>query len=151
VARGGRRASDRESLTDAIRIAPGPSSSTGPLVLVVDDFPDGREMTAEYLRFRGFRVEEARNGAEAIEKATLLLPDIVLMDLLLPDMDGVAVIAQLRQAEKTSDIRIAVYTAQVLGDVRRRISALGIRTFIPKPCELEVLVRQLAYLMEPTA
>ena len=57
-------------------------------VLVVDDFDDAREMYAEYLEFAGFQVETARNGAEAVEKAQVAEPDIILMDLSLPVMDG---------------------------------------------------------------
>src|SRR3954451_15169895 len=60
----------------------------GALVLVVDDYQDAREMCCEYLTYCGFRVAEARNGQEAIEKAAQLLPDLILMDLSLPGMDG---------------------------------------------------------------
>ena len=58
------------------------------LVLVVEDYQDAREMYAAYLQFSGFDVAEAGNGVEAVEKATGLLPDIILMDLALPRMDG---------------------------------------------------------------
>jgi CheY-like chemotaxis protein len=58
------------------------------LVLVVEDYQDAREMYAAYLQFSGFDVAEASNGLEAVEKTTELLPDIVLMDLALPRMDG---------------------------------------------------------------
>ena len=59
-----------------------------PLVLVVEDYDDAREMYAAYLQFSGFDVASASNGVEAVEKAHALLPDIVLMDLALPRMDG---------------------------------------------------------------
>ena len=62
--------------------------TTPPLILVVDDFDDGREMYAAYLQFSGYGVAEAANGIEAVEKTQELLPDIVLMDLALPRMDG---------------------------------------------------------------
>jgi CheY-like chemotaxis protein len=58
------------------------------LILVVDDYQDAREMYAEYLQFSGFRVAEARNGNEAVEQAFALKPDLILMDLSLPGMDG---------------------------------------------------------------
>ena len=60
----------------------------GPLVLVVEDYQDAREMYAAYLQFSGYRVAEATNGIEAIEQANELMPDIILMDLALPKMDG---------------------------------------------------------------
>ena len=62
--------------------------NTQPLVLVVEDYQDAREMYAAYLQFSGYRVAEATNGIEAIEKTLELLPDIILMDLALPRMDG---------------------------------------------------------------
>ena len=58
------------------------------LVLVVEDYQDAREMYAAYLQFSGYRVAEATNGLEAIEKALELMPDIILMDLALPKVDG---------------------------------------------------------------
>lgn len=58
------------------------------LVLVVEDYDDAREMYSAYLQFSGYRVAEAANGLEAIQKTLELLPDIILMDLALPKMDG---------------------------------------------------------------
>jgi len=60
------------------------TEQNAPLILVVDDYQDAREMYAEYLQFSGFRVAEARNGNEAVEQAFALLPDRILMDLSLP-------------------------------------------------------------------
>ena len=59
-----------------------------PLILVVDDFEDNREMYAEFLQFSGYSVAEASTGLEALDKAFELLPDLVLMDLSLPGIDG---------------------------------------------------------------
>ena len=59
-----------------------------PLVLVVDDYQDAREMYAEYLKASGFRVAEARTGIEAVSKAREVKPDCILMDLSLPGIDG---------------------------------------------------------------
>ena len=69
-----------------------------PLVLVVDDYQDAREMYAEYPSFSGFRVVEASTGTEAVEKAFASRPDVILMDLSLPGMDGWAATRQLNQA-----------------------------------------------------
>ena len=64
------------------------TDQNAPLILVVDDYQDAREMYAEYLQFSGFRVAEARNGNEAVDQAFALKPDLILMDLSLPGMDG---------------------------------------------------------------
>ncbi len=152
VTRGGRRSTDAAAAAAALagtaeRIDPGDA----PLVLVVEDFLDGREMVAQYLLSRGFRVIEARNAAEAFEKATTLLPDIVLLDVRLPDGDGVELAARLRAAERTAHIKIALSTAAILSDVRARGEEAPVNMFIPKPCKLEVLVLQLRYLMTQMA
>ena len=76
------------------------STEQGPLILVVDDYEDAREMYAEYLRFSGFRVAEARNGNEALEQAFALMPDLILMDLSLPGMDGWEATRQLKADER---------------------------------------------------
>ena len=60
-------------------------------MLIVDDAPDNREAYAEYLRFRGFRTLEAATGADAIEQAREHRPDVILLDLRLPDIDGLEV------------------------------------------------------------
>ena len=60
----------------------------GPLILVVDDFEDNREMYTQYLRFNGYRVAEAVDGLDALTKAAALRPDLIVMDLSLPRMDG---------------------------------------------------------------
>ena len=75
--------------------APHPDPSTQPLVLVVDDFQDNREMYAEYLSYCGFRVIEAKNGKEAIEQAFAQSPNVIIMDLSLPVMDtGIGIAPQ---------------------------------------------------------
>src|SRR4029078_8904197 len=80
--------------------------SEEPLVLVVEDYQDAREMYCAYLQFSGYRVAEATNGIEAIEKALELMPDIILMDLALPKMDGWEATRRLKSDERTRHIPI---------------------------------------------
>ena len=86
------------------------TNDQGPLILVVDDYEDAREMYAEYLRFCGFRVAEARNGNEALEQAFTLMPDLILMDLSLPGMDGWEATRQLKADERTRNIPVVALT-----------------------------------------
>jgi CheY-like chemotaxis protein len=148
VTRGGRRAGDAAAAAKALAESPATlNPADAPLVLVVDDFVDGREMVMEYLAFRGFRVVDAPNAAEAFEKATTLLPDIVLLDALLPDGDGLEIAARLRAGERTRHMKIAVCTAAVLTDMRTRARSARVNMFIPKPCNLAELALQLQFLM----
>ena len=80
--------------------------TTRPLVLLVEDYDDTREMYREYLEFSGFSVLTARNGIEAIELATNAHPDVVLMDLSLPIMDGWEATRRLRSSPATAALKI---------------------------------------------
>ena len=97
-----------------------------PIVLIVDDYQDGREMTAEYLRDLGFRVYEAGTGNEAIEKTVTMSPDIVLLDLRLPDIDGIDV--AMRLTEIHCPLKIVALTGVVTEDARKQVAAAGITT-----------------------
>ena len=81
-----------------------------PLVLVVDDYQDAREMYAEYLKASGFRVEEARTGLEAVSKAREVKPDCILMDLSLPGIDGWEATRQLKADHSTCHIPVVAIT-----------------------------------------
>ena len=80
-----------------------PPNSPRPLVLVVDDYQDAREMYAEYLEFSGFRVAEAKDGREAVDKAFALAPDVILMDLSLPVLDGWEATRLIKADARTQD------------------------------------------------
>ena len=84
----------------------------GPLILVVDDYQDAREMYAEYLQYSGFRVAEAKNGNEAVAQARSLKPDLILMDLSLPGMDGWEATRVLKADEATKKIPIVALTGR---------------------------------------
>ena len=84
------------------------------LVLLVDDYQDAREMYAEYLQYSGFRVAEAKNGNEAVSQARSLKPDLILMDLSLPGMDGWEATRVLKADEETRHIPIVALTGHAL-------------------------------------
>jgi two-component system cell cycle response regulator DivK len=116
-----------------------------PLVLVVDDVAHGREIFAEYLEFRGFRVATAADGQEAIDQAFELLPDIILMDLSLPRVDGWEATRRLKQDERTRDIPIIALTAHALAAAHDKAKEVGCNAVVTKPClprELEQEVRR---------
>src|SRR6185436_9033081 len=72
-----------------------------PLVLIVDDMHDNREMYAQFLRFAGFRVEAAGDGFEALDKARSVRPNVIIMDLALPGMDGWETTRRIKDDERT--------------------------------------------------
>src|SRR4029450_9860744 len=76
-------------------------SMKSPLVLVVDDFDDARDLYRTCLEQAGYRTAEARNGAEAVDRAIELRPDVVLLDLAMPVLDGVEAARRLKADERT--------------------------------------------------
>jgi CheY-like chemotaxis protein len=119
-----------------------------PLVLVVEDYDDAREMYAAYLQYSGFDVELATNGVEAVEKAVELLPDIVLMDLALPRMDGWEATRRLKGHEQTRHIPILALTGYALVGYSEGARQAGCDAFVTKPCLPEALVVQIKRLLE---
>ena len=116
-----------------------------PLVLVVDDVAHGREIFAEYLEFRGFRVATAADGLEALDKAFELLPDIILMDLSLPQLDGWEATKRLKGDDRTKTIPIIALTAHALASAHDKAMAAGCDSVVTKPCvpkDLEAEVRR---------
>jgi CheY-like chemotaxis protein len=114
-----------------------------PLVLVVDDFQDNREMFAEFLVISGFRVAEAASGPEALERAFALLPDVILMDLSLPGLDGWEVTRRLKGDARTRHVPVVALTGHVLADCSREAREAGCDAFLTKPCMPEVLVAEV--------
>ena len=117
-----------------------------PLILVVDEYQDAREMYAEYLQFSGFRVAEARNGNEALEQAFALKPDLILMDLSLPGMDGWEATRQLKADERTQNIPVVALTGHALAGASDGARRAGCDSFVTKPClpdDLVVEVRRM--------
>lgn len=116
-----------------------------PLVLIVDDVDHGREICSEYLEFRGFRVATAVDGQEALDKAFELLPDIILMDLSLPKIDGWEATRRLKRDERTRAIPIVALTAHALADAHEKAREAGCDSVVTKPCvpkDLEAEVRR---------
>ncbi|HSF38821.1 MAG TPA: response regulator [Thermoanaerobaculia bacterium] len=116
-----------------------------PLVLVVDDVAHGREIFAEYLEFRGFRVATAADGQEAMDRAFELRPDVILMDLSLPRVDGWEATRRLKQDERTKTIPIIALTAHALAAAHDRAKEVGCDAVVTKPClprDLEQEVRR---------
>ena len=117
-----------------------------PLILVVDDYQDAREMYAEYLQFSGFRVAEAKNGNEAVEKAFALKPDLILMDLSLPGMDGWEATRRLKADDATMHIPVVALTGHALAGASEGAKKAGCDSFVTKPClpdDLVVEVRRM--------
>jgi CheY-like chemotaxis protein len=118
------------------------------LVLVVEDYQDAREMYAAFLAFSGFDVAEATNGVEAIEKAVELIPDIILMDLALPRMDGWEATRRLKMDERTRHIPIVALTGHALAGYAEGARQAGCDSFVTKPCLPDQLVAEIERMLK---
>ena len=119
-----------------------------PLILVVDDYQDAREMYAEYLQFSGFRVAEARNGNEAVAQALSLRPDLILMDLSLPGMDGWEATRVLKADDRTRHIPVVALTGHALAGASEGARKAGCDSFVTKPCLPDDLVVEVRRMLE---
>jgi CheY-like chemotaxis protein len=113
------------------------------LVLLVEDYEDAREMYRDYLTFSGFSVVTAENGDEAIEKARSLRPDLILMDLSLPSLDGWEATRRLKADPATAPIRVIALSAHAMRAEVERAAAAGCEGFIAKPCLPEELLAEV--------
>ena len=102
-------------------------------ILVVDDNEDNREILVFRLQRLGFEVLVASNGKEAIETASQAKPDVILMDLRMPVMDGWEATRAIRQTEWGKDLPVVAITAHAMEEDRRRALTAGCNEFIPKP------------------
>lgn len=118
------------------------------LVLLVEDDRDGRMLFAEWLMQAGFRVEQAHNGLQALERALDLVPDAILTDLNIPGIDGYELTRRLRSDVRTRHIPILAVTgyAPFTQDPARADRA-GCDAVLPKPCDPDELAATLARLI----
>ncbi|MHB0915165.1 MAG: response regulator [Thermoleophilia bacterium] len=109
-------------------------------ILVVEDNPMNLELVTDLLEAHGFEVFQAQNGADALRVAAELVPDLILMDIQLPGMDGLEVTRQLKNNERTSGINVVALTAHAMrGDEERALEA-GCSGYIAKPIDTRKFV-----------
>ncbi|MGE0463800.1 MAG: response regulator [Vicinamibacterales bacterium] len=114
-----------------------------PLVLVVDDYADAREMYAESLLVSGFRVVEAADGMSAIELARAHAPDVILMDLSLPGMDGWEATRCLKADPGTRHIPVVALTGHAMASALEQARLAGCDRFVVKPALPDVVVEEV--------
>lgn len=114
-------------------------------ILVIDDEDDIREVAQLSLEMvGGWEVLTAHSGTEGLVVAETEHPDAILLDVMMPDMDGPATFKELQANPTTEDIPVILLTAKVLSSDQRRFSELGVTAVIPKPFEPMNLATQVA-------
>jgi CheY-like chemotaxis protein len=121
-----------------------PVDAGKPTVLLIEDNDDGREMMATMLGTFGYPVLQAGDGLEGVRMACAHVPDVALVDIGLPGIDGYEVARRLRQEAATSGVRLIALTGYGLAEDQRRVLEAGFDTHLVKPVELNTLLDQLA-------
>jgi two-component system, cell cycle response regulator DivK len=112
----------------------------GERVLIVEDNEKNMKLFRDVLSAKGYATLEATSGEEAVELALAHAPELVLMDIRLPDVDGVEALRRLRSDERTSSIPVLALTAQAMRGDRERFLAAGFDGYVPKPVDITELV-----------
>jgi two-component system cell cycle response regulator DivK len=129
--------------------APSPSARDGgptpaaPLVLVVDDNEKNRRLARDVLRAAGLRTLEAASGGAGIALAADTLPDVILLDLQLPDMDGTDVARELRKEERTAQIPVVAWSARPYVGESHGLLAAGFVGYLQKPIDVGEFPKQV--------
>ena len=116
-------------------------------VLVVDDIAENRAVTIDLLTPLGFEVAEAANGREGLEMAQRLRPDLILMDIVMPELNGLAATRRLRQLDAFRDVPILAVSASVSASDSEQSLAAGMNAFLFKPLDADKLLEQMAKLL----
>ena len=111
--------------------------------MIVDDVEDNRQIYAMFLSRAGFDVTTAVDGRDALAKARALIPDLVVMDLAIPGIDGWEVTRRLKRDPRTRDVPVIALTGYVLAGARERARQAGCDSFLTKPCLPDVLTREI--------
>jgi two-component system cell cycle response regulator DivK len=121
-----------------------------PLVLIVDDNERNRKLARDVLRAAGLRTVEAASGGEGIALAAESLPDVILLDLQLPDMDGTDVARELREGARTARIPVVALSARPSFGDSDRLLAAGFVGYLEKPIDVGEFPEQVRRYCAPT-
>jgi two-component system, cell cycle response regulator DivK len=124
-----------------------PDRGQGRLVLIVDDVPDNRELYVQYLTYFGYRAAEAGDGQDALAKAAALKPDVIVMDLSLPGMDGWEATRRLKSDPRTQHVPVVALTGHALAGHSKGAREAGCDAFITKPCLPDALLAEVRRML----
>jgi CheY-like chemotaxis protein len=120
------------------------------LILVVDDSTDNVAMISLFLQQQGYRVLTAGNGEDAITVATQMMPNLILMDINLPTLDGLGATRRIRENDALRDIPIVAITAFGTEGFQRAAYDVGVSGYLTKPLDLDRMNQLIARLLSPT-
>ena len=120
-------------------------------ILVIEDTPINMELVTDLLEVAGYKVVQAETAETGIEKARAEAPDLILMDIGLPGMDGLTATGILKRDQLTKDISVIALTSHAMKDDEEKIMAAGCDGYITKPIDTREFPKLVANLLEPSA
>ena len=118
-------------------------AKVAPTILVIEDYSDTRELLAGMLRYKGFGVIEAEDGLEGLLKASANYPDLIILDLALPEMDGVEAALRIHAQPKLAHTPIFVISAFITPEVEKDARAAGCVEVFAKPFDVDELLAKI--------
>ena len=134
------RRSDLETFLE--RSGPGGQTKSGPLVLLVDDDEKVRELVRVNLEFEGFTVSEAGDADEGMAAIERAKPDLVLLDVMMPHVDGWEMLRQIQERYGVGAIPVVMFSGKVDEKALEQASATGVQAFVGKPFDMQQLIEQ---------
>jgi two-component system cell cycle response regulator DivK len=119
-----------------------------PLILIVEDNENNLELVRDVLEFNGYRTLEARSARDGVDLARTGQPDLILMDIQLPDADGISALGQLRAERSTSAIPVIALTAFAMKEDRHRFAGAGFDGYLSKPIDIKTFPNQVREFFE---
>jgi two-component system, cell cycle response regulator DivK len=116
-------------------------------ILIVEDNEKNMKLARDILRAKGYTVFEAVNGEEGVRQALEQVPDLVLMDIQLPDINGIEAFTRIRANEATAKVPVVAFTASVTVNDRSRIGDAGFDAFLGKPIQLKEFLETVRRLL----
>jgi CheY-like chemotaxis protein len=120
------------------------------LILVVDDSPDNLAVISLNLQYQGYRVVTAGNGEDAVSVATQTQPNLILMDINLPALDGLGATRRIREHEGLRDVPVIAITAFGTEGFQRAAYDAGVSGYLTKPLDLDRMNQLVARLLSPS-
>jgi CheY-like chemotaxis protein len=133
----------------AARVEPVVAGYRGPKkkVLVIDDVAENRAVVVNMLDRLGFEMSQACTGSEGLDKAKAIAPDMILLDIVMPDISGLDVVRHLRELPEFEAVPIVIVSASAVAEVQAQAMAAGADAFVAKPVDMKVLMQRTAALL----
>ena len=122
--------------------------SLQPRILYIEDNPENRMLVRRILQVEGYEIEDAPDGPTGLKKALANRPDLILMDINMPEVDGYTMTARIKATPELSGVKVVALTANVMKGDRERVLAAGCDGYIQKPVDVDQLPRQIARFLE---